>query len=261
MTVRAGSPVTGSEPSPGDGPSTLPAGSRVCPYLLAAGGWRSIEATREQRCTATEPPTALALEKQRRLCLAGEFEGCATYQAAVDDRERRLGSFRHPLRPIARTAPLVLDRARPRLRLPDSVDQRRAGQLGLIGLMVVALGAVVVSRLPPGAPGSALGPTPSPTVAVASLASPKASASPVATVGPATSSPSMPTPVPTTSPSQAAETSPSPSIVATTTYRVKKGDTLVAIAARFGTTVRVIQDLNAIANPSLIRIGQVLKLP
>jgi len=45
------------------------------------------------------------------------------------------------------------------------------------------------------------------------------------------------------------------------TYVVKAGDTLSGIAARNGTTVSAIASANAIANPSLIRIGQVLTLP
>jgi LysM repeat protein len=42
---------------------------------------------------------------------------------------------------------------------------------------------------------------------------------------------------------------------------VKPGDTLSAIAARFDTTIKELATLNGITNPSLIRVGQVLKLP
>jgi len=42
---------------------------------------------------------------------------------------------------------------------------------------------------------------------------------------------------------------------------VKSGDTLSAIAARNGTTVKILAQLNGIADPSLIRVGQVLTLP
>jgi LysM repeat protein len=45
------------------------------------------------------------------------------------------------------------------------------------------------------------------------------------------------------------------------TYRVRSGDTLAAIAGRFGTTVKALQALNGIDNPRLIRIGQVLQIP
>ena len=45
------------------------------------------------------------------------------------------------------------------------------------------------------------------------------------------------------------------------TYVVQPGDTLSAIAQRFGTTVSVLMELNGITNRSLIRPGQVLRLP
>jgi LysM repeat protein len=36
---------------------------------------------------------------------------------------------------------------------------------------------------------------------------------------------------------------------------------LTGIASRFGTTTKILMDLNAITDPNRIRIGQVLKLP
>lgn len=44
------------------------------------------------------------------------------------------------------------------------------------------------------------------------------------------------------------------------TYTVKKGDTLSALAVKFGTTVAKLVELNDIDNPDLIIVGQVLKL-
>lgn len=44
------------------------------------------------------------------------------------------------------------------------------------------------------------------------------------------------------------------------TYTVVAGDTLSGIAARFGTTVAALVAANGIANPNLIRVGQVLRL-
>jgi LysM repeat protein len=46
-----------------------------------------------------------------------------------------------------------------------------------------------------------------------------------------------------------------------TTYKVKYGDTLSAIAKRYKTTVAAIATKNNIRNPNLIRIGQILVLP
>ncbi len=45
------------------------------------------------------------------------------------------------------------------------------------------------------------------------------------------------------------------------TYTVQPGDTLYAIAVKYGTTVQAISAANNIANPNLIRVGQVLKIP
>ncbi len=45
------------------------------------------------------------------------------------------------------------------------------------------------------------------------------------------------------------------------THTVKSGDTLYAIAIRYGTTVAAIASLNNIANPNQIKVGQVLKIP
>lgn len=65
-------------------------------------------------------------------------------------------------------------------------------------------------------------------------------------------------------PSASASASPSPSPTPTPaarTYKVKAGDTLTLIAARFHTTVGALRDANGIANVRLIRIGQVLVIP
>jgi lysozyme len=45
------------------------------------------------------------------------------------------------------------------------------------------------------------------------------------------------------------------------TYTVKAGDTLSAIAAKFGTTVAAIAAANNISNPNIISVGQVLVIP
>ncbi len=45
------------------------------------------------------------------------------------------------------------------------------------------------------------------------------------------------------------------------TYRIRSGDTLSAIARRHQTTVGVLTRLNGIRNPNYIRVGQVLRLP
>ena len=44
-------------------------------------------------------------------------------------------------------------------------------------------------------------------------------------------------------------------------YTVKAGDTLSAIAAKYGTTYKVLAEYNGIANPNIIRVGQQIKIP
>lgn len=53
----------------------------------------------------------------------------------------------------------------------------------------------------------------------------------------------------------------SPTAAADATYTVVAGDTLWAISRAYGTTVDAIAKANGIADPSLIRIGQVLTIP
>jgi LysM repeat protein len=71
-----------------------------------------------------------------------------------------------------------------------------------------------------------------------------------------------PTAAPSTTPTERPTATPQPSAIPRPlTYKVRSGDTLTAIAARFGTTVAEIAALNNITNPSLIRVGQVLNIP
>lgn len=47
----------------------------------------------------------------------------------------------------------------------------------------------------------------------------------------------------------------------TTSYTVRRGDTLGSIASSAGTTIATLVSLNGIRNPNLVRVGQVLVLP
>lgn len=95
-------------------------------------------------------------------------------------------------------------------------------------------------RVPETAPASP-DPTPTPEVVVEPTATAEV---PAATA----------TPEPTRVPEEAETTGDE------RTYTVQHGDTLTQIAARFGTTVAHISQLNRIANPSQIYVGQVLRL-
>jgi nucleoid-associated protein YgaU len=152
-------------------------------------------------------------------------------------------------RQFARTSPVVVDRGRASFGLPSFGDRRQLGQIGLVVLMVVALGAILLARLGQSdTPGLAGG---SPTPHASVHASPKTTPRPSAT---ATSSPGPSTSAPARTPGASPTTKPA-------TYKVKSGDTLSSIAARFHTTAKAIEDLNGLKSPFVIHPGEVLKLP
>jgi len=247
-------------PDPAEGPhyvappSAPEATSAMCPYLTSAGGaWRHATPSRDHRCGALEPPAPQTADKQRRHCLSAHHMECPTFRAARTGRAATLILSGDPAtveaidaarRPIARTAPILLEE-------PRLIDQavrlrfdRGPGQLALVGLMILAFAVVAITRLStgsaPGANGSAgpsglaeASPSPSPTVEATPSSSPEVSPSAV----PASAEPSF-----------------------RTTYTVQKGDTLTTIAARFKTTAIAIRRLNQLTG-STIHTGQVLKIP
>jgi len=244
-------PVTVTDPGVAGDPFAL-----LCPYLRSvAGTWRSTHVSRDHACGAEDPPATLAAARQRELCLVAAHTTCATYRAArAADASRKVvvfpGDEGAALWPAVRSSPLVLDAEGRLPRIPAS-RARASGQVLLIALMVVAFAVLIVARtstpIPPadaaGASASAVIVAPSASVVV--TPAPTASPAPTPTA----------TPAPTPAPSQ------NPSVAPTGRYRVKSGDTLSSIAARLGTTVRVLKRLNDISDPSLIRPGQVLVVP
>jgi len=250
-------------PAPPRSTGALPA---LCPYLATLdGSWRSATAVREHRCTAVTPPIQLALEKQRRLCLVAAHTGCATYGAAEATRV----PARHtaePSRPIARMTPVILDHGRFDLRFSALRADRTLGQAVLVGVLGIALTAILFARPSgdaggAGGPGSATHAVSEPVPTTVAPATPTAMTTAGPTEAAATDEP-VSTPDASAASSPAASSAPSaePS-TSGSTYKVKSGDTLSAIAARFGTTVRVLVDLNGITDPSRLKVGQVLKLP
>jgi LysM repeat protein len=132
---------------------------------------------------------------------------------------------------------------------------RGLSRVGLAGMMLAAVALLVAARfMGGGSVGPAATATPSDTGIVA-RASPTVSPAPTPAA----------TPLPTASPSATASptptVSPSPTPAPTRTYTVKAGDSLYGIAAKFGTTVAILQSLNNITDASRIGIGQVLKIP
>ena len=165
----------------------------ICPYLSAAGGaWRSSSPHREHRCGAVEPPAQLTSEKQRRLCLSDEHGSCPTFRAARASRAAMLAPGVDPAavaaadaarRPVARSSAIILEH--PRLSAPTArwpVD-RAMSQVLLVGLMIVAVLALAIARLPSAGAAAVRGtigdsvPTASPTARPTPRATPRPSPS------------------------------------------------------------------------------------
>jgi LysM repeat protein len=248
---------------------------RICPYLVVDGeAWRSASPSRDHRCGAVAPPSPLAADKQRRLCLSDRHTGCATFLAAssrsqapgisefADTAGARLGEGRSSSKPggetvtrwsLARTAPVVLDHGRIPALVGALTGRSRASQFLVGVLLVAAFGAIGLARLGGGAgPLTAVGPSPS------VAASPRAagglpSQAPAAPSGAVEAATATPAPSPSASANSPA--------VANGTYTVKRGDTLYVIARRLRTTVRMLQQLNGLGTSTMIHAGDILKTP
>jgi LysM repeat protein len=151
---------------------------------------------------------------------------------------------------VARSATVILEPPRltsPRIAWP--LD-RAVSQAALVGLMIVAFALVAIARLSAGNAGPASSPSPAASVAIVA---PSTSPAPIDTP---LSSPSEAAPSESIAPS----TAPTPTPSFRTTYRVRSGDTLAGIAAKFKTTTTAIKNLNGLTN-NTIHTGQKLKIP
>lgn len=256
--VDPGTPAPAA-PASGDTPPVLPL-TGICPYLVTVdGAWRSTTVAREHRCGAVSPPAILAAEKQRRLCLTANYAACATFEAARATRPG--GVERAPTlpRPVARTTPVVLDHGRIAVAMPSLRSERVSGQAILVILLALAFAAIIAARLTAGgAPALVDGvSSPTPLASVGAGASPSrhpASSAPSGSAVPSTGSSASPG-------ASGANGSAQPSAVGTRTYKIKAGDTLVGIAAKFNTTPKAIAKLNGLTNPSALKVGQILQIP
>ena len=244
-----------SRPAPHAKPvSAREATESTCPYLMSVGGaWRQATPSRDHRCGALDPPAPQPSDKQRRHCLSSAHVECPIYRAARAARAVALSptgdraavaAIDASRRPIARTAPILLEQPRLVEQAFRISFDRGSGQLALVALMILAFSVVAITRLSGGA-----APAASPSVAPSGIA--RASASPSPT----------PRPTPSPSPKPSASASPTPEPSFRGLYTVRSGDTLYSIARRFKTTTGAIRRLNHLSSTAVIHPGQVLKIP
>lgn len=117
---------------------------------------------------------------------------------------------------------------------------RGGARLLIVGLSITVAGTLAACGGSTATPLPSLPPdTPSPqSSAVVETLPPTESAAPAATAEPAA------TETPTTK-----------------KYRVKKGDTMIAIAAKFGVTLKALQAANPKVKPRELKVGQILIIP
>jgi hypothetical protein len=240
----------------------LGAVDRVCP-LLGLAGERGVTidgVDAGHRCFAEDPPAQLDRGMQARLCLTDGHARCERYLAfasrtgAATPGEARIGDGFVTTRLLLAPEPAwrgMAGRARTARATPWVAVGLAVGTLGIAG---VAIAGPLLER--PEGDAAVGAQTPSPSI----TPSPSATPTPMPTA-PDSPTPS-PRPTPTAAPPTAAPTpEPTPAVTPQQTYTVARGDTLAAIAQRFGTSVAALEAANGIEDPDEIFVGQVLVIP
>jgi LysM repeat protein len=130
-----------------------------------------------------------------------------------------------------------------------------------LGIGGVAVASGFVDGLGGLAPARSSSQSPAPTASPAATATPTPTPTPAPTPTPTAAPSPSPTPTATPVPTAAPTAAPPPQPPPQQTYVVQEGDTLAAIAQRFGTTVSALESANGIDDPDEIIIGQVLVIP
>ena len=233
---------------------------RVCPLLaLRMDGRTAVDGVDSaHRCHADSPPAPLERTTQARLCLTDAHRRCDRFRAYA----ARDGAMLR--RPFDLADGLITTRL---LLTPEPAWRGIAGRgrrpttrrlAAFVGGGVLLAGGVgAVGALALGE--DADGPRRSVLSSPAATSSPTATPRPTARPSPTPTAATTPTPTPSPTPTPAPTAVPTPP--PTTTYIVQEGDTLAAIAQRFGVTTRALQEANGIEDPNTIYVGQQLVIP
>jgi LysM repeat protein len=216
---------------------------------VSAAAWADVPATEEEILEEVEEPVAPEPEGEG---MAGDEEAGTPREeptsgpkvpAALPMRRRR-----RPFQPIRTRGSGEWFYSDPPDRQPLVRRRFALGPpvaLGVLGLLVVALIVFVLPMLlSGGSGGTAVLPTGSPE--------PSRRPFPVATLR------VLRTPAPDASAAPSSSPEASPTI---RTYRVRPGDVLSGIAARFDVTVEQLQCLNYLRNPNVLSVDQRLQIP
>jgi LysM repeat protein len=263
----------------------------VCPYLGLADDPATHYAfpSSAQRCHSERRPIAIDAAKQTRDCLTAAHVTCPRYRPVTGRDHPRV--LREAVAANAATAAnaanadqaanaavLTLERADPSATAfaaaPAAVGgaqrRRNSRRRRLAKILVVAVLAVVAgfggfqigSWVAAQTGGAKAQPSPSGlsqssiAVAPASSAAATTAASPSVASAPSVSASASPA----ASGAVQGVTQPAPT-PRPRVYVVKRGDSLIAIAGRFGVPVAALRKLNNIKDPNLIFVGQRIEIP
>ena len=221
----------------------------------------------EHRCHAIRPTEELHRRQQLTTCLAAEHRACPRYLAAtqaaptadpwpVADADAGAISTRLVLGPDAASRGVrAMSAARP------AAGRWAVGTtLAVVGVAVAGGVTGAFGAFPLGEAGAAASPTATQAATVSPTEQPAVGGpSPRPAASNLPSATAIPTPevTPTTGPAPTSTPAPPQA----RTYVVQPGDTLAAIATRFGSSVPAIQEANGLADSNVILIGQVLVIP
>jgi LysM repeat protein len=250
---------------------------RICPLLAMAADRRTVCAGYDpnHRCWSSNPLPVLDRRQQLTVCLTAAHVSCPHLvgQATADQSippDQRVGPSRIIFEPDSSLRGLAS-------RSTAAHVSRRAVAAGLLVVVTTGAGAVsgTLGRVGDfaadlqSAAADAVGPlvspghswvetTPSPSPMPTPSFVPEAVPSVDLTQAP---QPTTPEPTPAATPVTTPATTPVTATPDQRRYVVQPGDTLGAIAHRFGVTVAALQAANGINDQNVISVGQVLIIP
>jgi hypothetical protein len=246
----------------------LPAVDHICPLLTLGSDARAVcdAFDADHRCSARGGPESPAREHQLKFCLSEMHAECPHYaRHTLETAAPVVAGVPAPSADVF-LAPtrLVVDAETgwSGLRSAPAFGPSARNLAAALVLLAAAGGLIATGALHRIPELFAAGADPAGDVSVGILPAPtsSATAAPTMTSTPSPLPTSSPEATPSTTPAAVPSAAPTSEVLAAQSYVVQPGDTLRAIADRFGTTVAVLQQRNGIVDENLIEAGDVLEI-
>ena len=238
-----------------------PAEAPICPLLglFDDQSSRFSYSSIGHRCYADGRPRAIDLSYQGSFCLVPTYTECPRYRAAAASRPPGAatpGVSGVALERVGAEAGAPGASGEPDRRPPGGTS-RWYGVVAIVLAVAVLAGAAYLAS-------PAIGDWMRQVGAGAAATSPSPSTSSLATLAP---TPASPAPTPTTTRAAIPSITPTPAAATSTlaatplVHVVVKGDTLIAIAARYGVTLAAVEKANGITGAGIIYVGEHVVIP